>query len=79
MIIEDSQQAAYNKAALKLAEAIEMLGNTVVQGHMPLVCLNDVYDHLHEAAEALLDIDYSKLGNQVRDQLRTLRDAEVAK
>lgn len=79
MITERSQQEAYNKATTLIAQAIEMLGDTKVEGWMAHTCLDNVYRHLFEAAEALMDIEPNLLGKELRRTLLMLLPAEIGK
>lgn len=63
---------AYNKSAVKVTEAHEILGAIRAQGWEQHVQLHRVYEALFESAEALLDIEPNLLGYGVREKLRAM-------
>lgn len=68
-----AQREAYNKAALCAAEAHDILGNVRAAGWEQHVLLDQVFEKLYEACEALLDIEPNLLGYDTREMLRTMR------
>lgn len=64
-----AQRGAYNKAALCVAEAYEILGDLKVQGWVPHVQLHRIFTQLGEAADALMDIDPNLLGLETRRRI----------
>lgn len=68
-----AQREAYNRAALRTATALDILGNVVVKGWEPHVQLRRVYQELQQACDALIDIEPNLLGIETRELMKRLQ------